>query len=79
MVPSPMLAHQIVTGEVFTLLNDYKRRSGGLALIAPLEPLVDKFVVGRVWFARSWFACTGAWCSADFVVVRRPVSGSPSR
>ena len=41
-VPSPMPAHQIVAVEILTLLNDYRRRSGGLALVAPLDIVFDE-------------------------------------
>ena len=41
-VPSPLPGHQIAAGEIFTLLNDYRRRSGGLALVAPLDIVFDE-------------------------------------
>ena len=41
-VPSPLPAHQIAAGEIFTLLNDYRRRFGGLALAAPLDIVFDE-------------------------------------
>ena len=41
-VPSPFPAHQIAAGEIFTLLNEYGHRSGGLALVAPLDIVLDE-------------------------------------
>ena len=41
-VPSPLLLHQIVAAEVFTRLNDYRRRRGGLAVMAPLDIVFDE-------------------------------------
>ena len=41
-VPSPLLLHQIVAAEVFTRLNDYRRRCGGLAVVAPLDIVFDE-------------------------------------
>ncbi len=41
-VPSPLPGHQIAAGEIFTLLNDYRRRSGGVALVAPLDIVFDE-------------------------------------
>ncbi len=41
MVPSPLPVHQIVAGEI-SLLNDYKRQSGGLALAAALDIVFDE-------------------------------------
>ena len=46
-VPSPLPVHQIVAGEIFTLLNDYKRRYGGLALAAPLDIVFDEHDVAQ--------------------------------
>lgn len=40
--PSPLPAYQIVAGEILTLLSDYRRRSGGLALGAPLDIVFDE-------------------------------------
>ena len=36
-LPSPLPCHQIAAGEILTLLNDYRHRSGGVALAAPLR------------------------------------------
>ena len=44
-VPSPLLLHQIVAAEVFTRLNDYRRRFGGLAVTAPLDIVFDEHEV----------------------------------
>ena len=41
-VPSPLPAHQIAAGEILTLLNDYRHRWGGLALVAPLDIVFDE-------------------------------------
>ena len=41
-VPSPLPCHQIAAGEIFTLLTDYRRRSGGMALVAPLDIVFDE-------------------------------------
>lgn len=41
-VPSPLPAHQIAAVEVLTVLNDYRRRRGGLALPAPLDIVFDE-------------------------------------
>ena len=41
-VPSPLPAHQIVAVEILAVLNDYRRRSGGLVLPAPLDIVFDE-------------------------------------
>ena len=41
-VPAPILRHQFAAGELFTVLNDYRRRSGGLALSAPFDVVFDE-------------------------------------
>ncbi len=41
-VPSPLPGHQIAVGEILTLLRDHGRRSGGLALAAPLDIVLDE-------------------------------------
>ena len=41
-VPSPLLLHQIVAARAFTGLNDYCRRVGGLAVMAPLDIVFDE-------------------------------------
>ena len=46
-VPSPLPGHQIAAGEIFTLLNDYRRRSGGVALVAPLDIVFDEHDVAQ--------------------------------
>ncbi len=44
-VPSPMPCHQIATVELVTLLRDYGRKSGGIALVAPLDIVFDEYDV----------------------------------
>ena len=44
-VPSPRLGHQVTVGEVFSLLRDYAREAGGLALVAPFDIVFDEFDV----------------------------------
>ena len=44
-VPSPRLRHQVTVGEVFSLLRDYAREAGGLALVAPFDVVFDEFDV----------------------------------
>ena len=41
-VPAPILRHQFAAGELFTVLNDYRRRSGGLAVAAPFDVVFDE-------------------------------------
>ena len=41
-VPAPILRHQFAAGELVTMLNDYRRRSGGLALSAPFDVVFDE-------------------------------------
>ena len=41
-VPSPFPAHQIVVKEIVAVLDGYGRRSGGLALPAPLDIVFDE-------------------------------------
>jgi Uma2 family endonuclease len=41
-VPSPLPVHQVAAAEIFTVLNDYRRRSGGLAMVAPLDIVFDE-------------------------------------
>ena len=44
-VPSPLLRHQIAAMELVTLLNDYRRVSGGLAVTAPFDIVFDEYDV----------------------------------
>ena len=44
-VPSPLPCHQIAVTELVTLLCDYGRRSGGIALAAPLDLVLDEYDV----------------------------------
>lgn len=41
-VPAPLLRHQFAAVEIVTVLNDYRRRSGGLALSAPFDVVFDE-------------------------------------
>ena len=41
-VPSPLLRHQLVAGEIFALLSDYRRLQGGLAVNAPFDIVFDE-------------------------------------
>ena len=41
-VPAPILRHQCAAVELVTMLNDYRRRSGGLALSAPFDVVFDE-------------------------------------
>ena len=41
-VPSPLLRHQIAAVEIVTLLTDYRRSAGGLAVTAPLDIVFDE-------------------------------------
>lgn len=41
-VPSPLPCHQIAVAELVMLLRDYGRRSGGIALAAPLDIVLDE-------------------------------------
>ena len=41
-VPSPLLRHQIAAVRLVTLLDDYRRRSGGLAVTAPFDIVFDE-------------------------------------
>ena len=41
-VPSPLPCHQIAVTELVTLLCEYGRRSGGIALAAPLDLVLDE-------------------------------------
>ena len=55
-VPSPLLRHQIAAGELFALLNDYRRRLGGLAVTAPFDVVFDEHDVVQpdiVFFRRE--------------------------
>lgn len=45
LVPSPRLGHQIAVGEVFSVLRDYARDAGGVALVAPFDIVFDEFDV----------------------------------
>ena len=45
LVPSPRLGHQIAVGEVFSVLRDYAREAGGVALVAPFAIVFDEFDV----------------------------------
>ena len=44
-VPSPLPCHQIATVELVTLLHDYGRKSGGIALVAPLDIVFNEYDV----------------------------------
>ena len=44
-VAAPLLRHQVVVLEVATLLADYGRRSGGLAVTAPFDIVFDEYDV----------------------------------
>ena len=44
-VAAPLLRHQIVVHEVATVLTDYGRRSGGLAVTAPFDIVFDEYDV----------------------------------
>ena len=44
-VPSPMPCHQIAAVELVTLLHEYQRKSGGIALAAPLDIVFDEYDV----------------------------------
>ena len=44
-VPSPRLGHQIAVGEVFSVLRDYARETGGVALVALFDIVFDEFDV----------------------------------
>ncbi len=44
-VPSPRLRHQVVVGTVFRILDSHARRTGGTALVAPLDIVFDEFDV----------------------------------
>ena len=44
-VPSPLVRHQVVVGAVFRILDSHARRSGGRALVAPLDVVFDEFDV----------------------------------
>lgn len=44
-VPSPLLRHQIAVTEIVTLLNEYRRVSGGLAVTAPFDIVFDEYDV----------------------------------
>ena len=41
-VPAPVLRHQFATMEIFAVLDDYRRRSGGLAVTAPFDVVFDE-------------------------------------
>ncbi len=41
-VPSPLPCHQIAVTEIVALLCEYGRRSGGIALAAPLDIVLDE-------------------------------------
>ena len=41
-VPSPLVRHQVAAGEIFSVLRDYGRESGGMALVAPLDIVFDE-------------------------------------
>lgn len=44
-VPSPDIRHQIVVSNLDALLREYARRSGGLALVAPLDVVLSPYDV----------------------------------
>lgn len=44
-VPSPLLRHQIAAREILMVLNEYRRRSGGLAVTAPFDVVFDEYDV----------------------------------
>ena len=41
-VPSPLPCHQFAVLQIATRLNDYRRESGGIALVAPLDIVFDE-------------------------------------
>ena len=41
-VPAPVLRHQFAAMEIFAVLDDYRRRSGGLAVAAPFDVVFDE-------------------------------------
>jgi len=44
-VPSPLPRHQMVVQSIFRLLDDHARDTGGTALVAPLDIVLDEFDV----------------------------------
>ena len=44
-VPSPLPRHQIAAMEIYTLLHEYTRKSGGIVLAAPLDVVFDEYDV----------------------------------
>ena len=44
-VPSPLLQHQVATLRIYTALDEYRRRAGGLAVAAPLDIVFDEYDV----------------------------------
>ena len=46
-VAAPLLRHQMVVLEVATVLADYGRRSGGLAVTAPFDIVFDEYDVAQ--------------------------------
>ena len=45
MVPSPLLRHQIAAAEIVTLLRDYGKAAGGVAVTAPFDIVFDEYDV----------------------------------
>jgi Uma2 family endonuclease len=44
-VPAPILRHQIVSQRLWWILDDYAKRSGGLAVISPMDVIFSQFDV----------------------------------
>lgn len=44
-VPSPLLRHQVAAVRLVTLLDDYRRESGGIAVTAPFDVVFDEYDV----------------------------------
>ena len=58
-VPSPLLRHQIAAVRLVTLLDDYRRRSGGLAVTAPFDIVFDEHVLEQGAYRRAEVATAG--------------------
>ena len=46
-VPSPRLGHQIAAARLVALLEDYRRRAGGLVVAAPFDVVFDEYDVAQ--------------------------------
>ena len=46
-VPSPRLGHQIAVARLVALLEDYRRRAGGLVVAAPFDVVFDEYDVAQ--------------------------------